>query len=64
MVPPVIGMEDGAGTDKLAGREARFFVGAVELYPVANRRRSPEMHANMSLPSETNCAGNGRGRAK
>ena len=36
--PQVIGMEEGAGTDKLAGREARFFVGGRSSYVIRFNR--------------------------
>ena len=36
--PQVIGMEDGVGTDKLAGREARFFVGGRSSYVIRFNR--------------------------
>ena len=36
--PQVIGMEDGVGTDKLAGREARFSVGGRSSYVIRFNR--------------------------
>jgi hypothetical protein len=36
--PQVIGLEDGTGTDKLAGREARFFMGGRSSYLIRFNR--------------------------
>jgi hypothetical protein len=38
--PQVIGTEDGAGTDKLAGEEARFFMSGRSSYVIRFKRPS------------------------
>jgi hypothetical protein len=39
--PQVIGTEDGSGTDKLAGEEARFFMSGRSSWVIRFRRPAP-----------------------